>query len=203
MANWERGVHTWDETEDFLVSEASADLEGGEDVRPCLVAFRDEEPLFVAFLRSFVKGEYADPVIELVALAAPLFANRLAMSVGARAWSLDDPLPPVVPGVGDLRQRVLSITFAEEDGGGVSVRSVVVPFDHDGHSATWLPALRHPGGEGWIPSALALAIEHRADLATSVKEMRRQARRCVALGHLLALSPAVAEELDVGGVRPG
>lgn len=196
-------VQTWNETESYLIAEAGHDLEDGEDIRPCMVAFRDDKPLFVAFLRSFAKGAYDGPIVELLALAAPLDANRIAVSVGGRAWSLDDPVPPVVEGVGDLRQRVLCITIVEAMGVGVDVRSVVVPFTRTPCGVAWEPALRTAGGEGWMPSALRLAVEHRSEMSASRRDIRRQARRCVRLGHLLALGDGVATDLGLRGAVLG
>ena len=190
-------MQTWNETESYLIAEAGHDLTDSEDVRPCMVAFRDEEPLFVAFLRSFAKGAYDDPIVELLALAAPLDANRLAVSVAGRAWSFEDPVPPVVEGVGDLRQRVLCITVVEAQGPAVDVRSVVVPFFRTPEGLSWEPALRTAGGEGWIPSALRLAVEHRSQMSASRRDIRRQARRCVRLGHLLGFGPGVAADLGL------
>lgn len=201
VSTWGRGVQQWSDTESFLIAEADDDLQHDDDVRPCMVAFRDDEPLFVAFLRAFAKGQYADPIIELMALAAPLGANRLALSMGARAWSFDDPVPPVVDGVGDLRQRVLCITLAEEAATQVEVRTVLVPFSRTAGGTAWDAALHPPGGEGWITQALRLAIQRRADMAASQKDMRRQAQRCVRLGHLLALSEQAAGRLGLDGVR--
>lgn len=196
-------MRAWNEVESYLIQEASADLAEGEDIRPCLVAFRDDEPLFVAFLRSFAKGEYLDPVIELLSLAAPLSANRIALSVGGRAWSLHDPVPPVADGLGDLRQRVLCVTLVHEVGATVEVMSVIVPFVRTDDDVTWEPALRDAGGEGWIPSALRLAVERRADMRASRRDIRRQAQRCVRLGHLLAVGEDVAADLGLRGVSLG
>src|SRR5688572_44782 len=73
-------MQRWNDAESFLLAEAAADLTDSDDVSPCLVAFSGDELLLVAFLRSFAKGEYADPLIELLALTAPLGADRLALS---------------------------------------------------------------------------------------------------------------------------
>lgn len=186
----------WDDVEAYLVAEADLDLTESADVRPCLVAFAGDEPLLVAFLRSFAKGEYADPLIELLALAAPLGADRLALSIAARAWSLDDPVVPVVPGLGDLRQRVLTIHAVDGAGGNTAVTSALHPFTHEGGRTIWEAPLRHPGGEGWLVSALELAVERREALVASASDIRRQARRCVDLGHALALT-------DQGALRMG
>ncbi len=192
-------MQRWADVEDFLVDEAAADLVAGRDVRPCLVAFDSDEPLFVAFLRSFAKGCYDEPIIELLALAGPLGANRLALAVGGRAWSLDDPIPPVLDGVGDLRQRVLCITRVDGASGPVQTESALYPFATDGARVRWDPVVRQSAGKGWIPAALALAVQERAALTATAAEARRQARRCVELGHLLGLADAGAERLEMDG----
>jgi hypothetical protein len=90
-------IMQWDEVEQFMIAEAERDLEAGNEVRPCFAAFACEAPLVLAFLRPFPKGGYHDPLIELLALAAPLNADRLKLSLSGRAWSMDDPIPPVDP----------------------------------------------------------------------------------------------------------
>lgn len=191
-------MQRWSEVSAFLLQEAAADLADRGDIRPCLVAFAGEEPLFVAFLRSFDKGKYADPVIELLALAAPLGADRIAISLGGRAWSLHDPIPPVIPGGGDLRQRVLCTVTADGAGADVEVCGTVHPFTVAAGEVAWGDPVAHDGGDGWIPSALRLTVAHRRSLAASRADIRRQARRCVALGHLVGLAEGVAEQLRIG-----
>ena len=188
----------WNEVDEFLREEATADLEEAGDIRPSLVAFRGEEPLFVAFLRSFEKGRYADPIIELLALAGPLGADRLALSVGGRAWSLEDPIAPVLHGVGDLRQRVLCTISVDGAGGAITSEGSVHPFTLTADGAVrWEPAVRSAAAETWIRGALELAVERRASLRASERDIRRQARRCAALGHLIAFADGVAQELGL------
>ena len=179
-------MQRWEDLEQFLIDEAERDLQEGVDIRPCLVAFDGERPLMLGFLRSFERGHYDDPMIELLALAGPLGADRLMFSIGARAWSWDDPIPPVIDGVGDMRQRVLTITTAVANGETTEVSTALHPFTVKGNSVTWQDALRHPGGEGWITGALRVFVERRGELTASQREMRKQAKRCVALGHLVA-----------------
>src|SRR5687767_6035135 len=102
-------VGVWGDVEGFLLDEAAKDVALSDEVRPCLAAFAGDEPLLVAWWRPFPKGGYADPLIELLALACPLGADRVAQSLAGRATSLDDPIAPVVAGVGDLRQRVVHV----------------------------------------------------------------------------------------------
>lgn len=191
----------WSDVEQFLIAEAAADLEAGDPVRPCLVAFDGDEPLFTAFLRDFPKGDYDAPVIELLALAGPLGANRLALSIAGRAWSLEDPLPPVVDGLGDLRQRVVCVTLVDGTGAGVDVTSSLHPYDLTEGGVTWGAVARESRPQGWLTSALALVAERGAELSASVRDLRRQARRCVALGHLLGLSEVAARRMKLQPAR--
>jgi hypothetical protein len=189
----------WVEVRQFLLEEATCDLEADGEIRPCLAAFRHDQPLFVAFLRSFGAGEYADPVVELLALAAPLGADRLALSMGGRAWSLDDPIPPVLAGVGDLRQRVVCLVVVDGAAGSTTLSSTVHPFTLDAGAVRFHRAVGTDEGEGWTVSALRLAVERRAALAASNDDIRRQALRCVALGHLVGFGAAVASSLGLDG----
>src|SRR5687768_6452757 len=135
-------MQRWDDVEAFLLAEATADLTDGEDVAPCLVAFDSNELLLVAFLRSFAKGEYADPLIELMALTGPLGADRLALSIAGRAWSLDDPVVPVVPEVGDLRQRVLAVHRIDGTGPQTTATTALHPFTRVDGEPRWEPPVR-------------------------------------------------------------
>ncbi len=200
-------MQRWDEVEQWLKEEAEADLLAGQDsARPCLAAYRGHEPLFVAFLRRFEKGRYHDAVIELLALAIPLQANQLAMSMTGRAWSLDDPIVPVSE-EGDLRQRVLMIESADSTSGAVESLSVIFPFEQTAPGAPlrWGDRIAHGGAQGWIPGALRIAVQpetHRRMHSTDA-DMRQQAARIQHLGHLLALAPSVSTRLRLAVRRRG
>jgi len=185
----------WEERQEFLMEEAAFDLECGVDVRPGFVAFAGPELLFVAFLRSFLKGHHMDAVIELLALAAPLDADRLAMSIGARAWSLDDPIPPVLPGVGDLRQRVLVIEEVDGSTGRPRARSVAHPWTLEKGHVRWSEPLESTEMMSPLSQTLQLAVRRRRQLATDTTSIRAQAERCARLGHLIALAEPVNDRL--------
>ncbi len=195
-------MERWEDVEQFLLDEAAEDLGDGQDIRPCLVAFADDQPLLLAFLRPFRKGGYADPITELIALAAPLGADRLAVSIGARAWSLDDPIPPVVHGVGDLRQPVLVVEQADGSRGAARGASSAYPYDLAKGQVTWGTPIRQPGNDGWISRALTVSIDHRQHITGPVAEIRRQADRCTRLGHMVAFAPAVWDRLGLPAPAP-
>ena len=186
----------WEDVEQLLIDEAAADLEATGEIRPCLAAFVGDDPLALAFVRPFERGRYHDALLELLALVVPLGADRLALSMGGRAWSLDDPMPPVIRGVGDLRQRVVVITRVDGAGPEVTCGSSLHPFDCDGQSVTWGTTLRERG-EGWIADAMEVLVRDREQMRCPVAKVVSQLHRCMTLGHVVALSPAAQEWLDV------
>ena len=221
-------MQRWADAERVLVELAELELagrelaEGSETVTPCLMAFAGEQLRFTAFLREFDKGAYHSPMIELLALATPLDADRLAFAISGRAWSLRDPIAPVTDDV-DLRQRVLCIELVDGTRGRPQRTSVLLPFDllpllpgasaEPGPPGTLGPLQRPvwgerqalPGGEGWIGSALALAVSTRARrrMRAPDAEIARQARRVGLLGHELYLEEALAERLVRAAPFPG
>ncbi len=188
----------WEDVDQLFVRTATSDLEYEGQVRPCLVAFAGAALRFIAFVRPFAKGQYADPLIELLALAGPLDADRLALSISGRAWSMEDPIPPVTAGA-DLRQRALVCEFVDGAYGRPRSRSVLHPFEYGGEQVAWGERIELPGGaQGWVAEVLRVAVRDRRKLAAPIDEIRKQAERCVRLGHDLYLSPPVAERLWMG-----
>ena len=190
---------TWESIEGFLIADAEHGLRATDEAAPCLVAFAGSTPLLLAHVRPFSKGEYHGPLVELLALAAPLGADRLMLSITGRAWSLGDPIPPVDPELGDLRQRVLTVESVD----GVARRprsaTLILPFERGEDTVRWGEPVRMSGAEGWIPEALTRAVRMRRSFRdASVGAVRQQLLRCADLGHTVALGAAVVERL--GGV---
>lgn len=198
-------ANRWEDVEDLLFDGARADVEDccGE-VHPCLVAFAGPHLRFIADVRPFPKGQYHHPLIELLALAMPLDADRLALSLSGRASSLDDPIAPVLPGGPDLRQRVVILHFVDGARGRPRVHTVFHPFDRDDDGATtWQAALRLDDEPlGWIPEVLRVSAQQRGKLRASDARIREQAERCVTLGHDLFLPPDLGARLRPAANRP-
>lgn len=164
------------------------------DPAPHLAAFAGDRLLVVIRLRPFAPGAYRGPLVEALALALPLGADRVSLALPGRAWSLDDPVPPVTDGT-DLRQRVLTQVSVDGHGPGrPGVRMALHPFDADtaAGSLDWAAAIDPGPGEGWITDALATLVAAREDVATggSADERRCQVTRLEALGHLVVLTAA-------------
>ena len=188
-------MQRWDEIEQFLCEEAARNLVADEPARPCVVGFRGEDPLMVAFLRPHAKGAYADPMIEVLSIAGALQADRMMASFSGRAWSWDDPIPPVLPGVGDLRQRVVTIHRVDAADGTLQARDVLLPFEVVEGAVVWGDRLEHEAAEGWIPAALRATVEQRAAMAVPDRDIAQQVLRCDRLGHLVGLSADVSARL--------
>lgn len=165
------------------------------DPAPHLLGYRGPALLTMIRLRPFDPGAYQGPLVEALALALPLGADRISVALAGRAWSLDNPVPPVAPGA-DLRQRVL--TQVTVDGHGderPQLRMTLHPFD----TATaaggilWRSPIDPGPGEGWIPDALVTLVAARHDVGggdPTAPQLGRQVRRLEELGHEVVLTGA-------------
>lgn len=178
-----------------------ADLDA-PDPAPHLAAYAGDELLVLVRLRPFAPGAYQGPLVEALALALPMGADRVSLALPGRAWSLDDPVPPVTAGA-DLRQRVLTqVTVDGHQSGHPDVRMALHPFCIDGATPgtglQWEASIDPGPGEGWIPDALATLIDARDDIAAGggIDERRRQVARLQELGHLVVLTAAGRDRLS-------
>lgn len=194
----------WDEVAGYLRSEAELDLRATGEVRPCLAGFRGDRGLALAWLRPFEKGAYHDPLLELVALFVPLGIDRLALSLGGRAWSMLDPIPPV-SAAGDLRQRVLVVQQVDGHRRRAELTTHVHPFALDDDVVRWQDPIDLGPGEGWIAGLLHVAVDRRHELGGPAEEVATQAARCAELGHMLAFERETAQRLglETSGVAGG
>jgi hypothetical protein len=181
-------ANRWEDAEDLLVACAEDDLREEGTVQPALVAFAGASLRFVAWVRPFEKGRYAQPLTELFALAAPLDCDRLMLSMSGRAWSLDDPIPPVSREA-DLRQPVLLLYVVDGADPPTRRSGVMRPFDLGPDGPVWAERRVLGPGEGWIPQAMAAVVACRDRLRAPVEEIARQATRVARLGHDLHLPP--------------
>lgn len=180
--------------EDLARRMVELDVDLGDEPRHRLVAYLGEEPLVAIDLRPFPPGGIQAPMVEAIAGVLALGADGLAAALPGRAWSMEDPLPPVTDD-GDLRQRVLMLTTARAGG---TAHSWILPFDLDDGHLTWHTAvLEDDACEGWVPHALGIATEAGWD--PDIDAAIGQLGRCTALGHTVMLAPAGAAVLDVDG----
>ena len=192
----------WDGRHGFFKAEATKDLLADAEVRGVLAAFLGEDPVCLIFLRSWAQGQHVDAVIEALALAVQLGADRVAVALPGRAWSLDDPIPPVLDGIGDLRQRVLVIDEADGTVHPPRVLSSAHAFDIDGTGpkprVRWGAPITATGATGLISEALEIWVRERAIWDhLSDDALARRAAQCTASGHLVAVAPVVARRLGL------
>lgn len=185
----------WEDVEELLVAAAADDLERHDDVVPAMVAFADDEVLFVAWTRPFPPGEHHAAVLEICALATALGADRVGMSFGARVWSLEDPIPPVAP-EGDLRQRAVTVHLVDGRAEPPGAVHALHPFDAVDGAVRWHPRMEHGELEGWIPDVLrqvAAPVRRTVRLEHQVLTLLRWLTE---LGHDVHLGVAVGRRLD-------
>ncbi|WP_341254012.1 hypothetical protein, partial [Euzebya pacifica] len=188
----------WEDQHQLLADLAVGDLRDGLDIRPTMVAFDAAGSLFLATVRPFDKGRHHDAIIEVGALAMALRANRLAISLGGRAWSRDDPIPPVLPDVGDLRQRVLVVHSVDAAAGRPECRTTVWPVrgERGDDDVSLGDPVASDDGVGWVIDAMSIMVDPRNQEDVDEEEIGQQVIRCDRLGHQLAWSGPGLVRLD-------
>lgn len=185
---------TWNTVTTHLRDLAALDIARDGQVRPTLLAFDRDEFLGGIELRSAPDHDRDSPLIEAIALAVPLGADRLAFLAGGRAWSLDDPIPPVSEDA-DLRQPIAIVLRVERRRNGEArTHSTLLPYARDPAGTVAFhdeQLLDDGGGEGWIARYLEVAVTHCGELGgDDPLDVGRQAVRLVRLGHGLLVPSA-------------
>lgn len=190
---------TWTHATMLLLGSAADDLEAGAAPSPTVAAYRGDDPLAVTTLRPFGPGELLQALIEILALLIPLGADRVALSVTGRAWSPDNPVSTGDDEV-DRRAHVLVLTFADAHGRACSTRTEVHPFEQETHGWCFDPPLEpgKPPAAAGVEDALAALLDDRADVVASTTDrmVAAQLGRVLLLGHLIALAPDAAADLE-------
>lgn len=173
----------------MLRAEAEVEIATIGGIGMCLLAAEGGTPLFVAASRPYAKGRYRDPLIELITLAFGLGADQLAVGVGARAWSLEDPIAPVTDGA-DLRQTVLVVTTADAHGRLVpTMGGSIHPYELVDRTVAWRDPVDVGAGEGWITDALRILLTHRNSPDAPTVDPQDQLERCLERGHRIGITP--------------
>ena len=194
----------WQDTAALLTSLAEMDLRAHGAVQPCLAVFAGEDPLVLVFVRPFPPGGYHQPMIEVCALAGALGADRLLLSMSGRAWSLDDPVPPVLDDPDDpvdLRQQVLMLHTVDASTGDGTCTTVLHPFTMEGDAPTFADPIEMGRGEGWIARVLETTVTGRDELRAHPDGVLEQLTRCCELGHEVAVGPGLPGRLEAAAQR--
>jgi hypothetical protein len=192
----------WDDATDHLLALATFDLEDGLPPRPTLVGYAGDAPVALVGLRPFGPGEVTGVLAELLGLVVPLGVDRVALALPGRAWSLDDPIPPVVGDL-DLRRTVLTVLTADgHDGVPARLDGWLVPYDRDALGAPRWGDGQHvgpPDGPATeVLRGLAAARGGRpgtSPAAPATADTVVRFARCVLAGHAISLAPEVADRL--------
>ena len=182
---------TWQQLAELARDLAAIDVHNEGMVRPTLYGFCGNELLAGIELRSHPAGGYEAPLVEALALLVPAGADRLAFLGSGRAWSLDDPVPPVCD-EGDLRQQIAVLLAADRHHRDrPALSSTLMPFRCTDGEVDWSEPVHlddHPGGP--LPVILTAALTGTPDTALGEVTLGRQALRLARLGHTLQLPGA-------------
>lgn len=190
----------WNEAEDFLFEEAMRDLDHGAHARPCMLAFRGDEPIFCAYLRDLRSDEtdWRQPVFELTVLAAGMSVDRVAISFSGRATSLADPIPPVTDGV-DLRQQVVVVQRIDGHGQRAAGVSVVAGYERTSDGVVFGERYEMAEDQGWITQLIVTAVATRHHLSASREEIAEQVSLCALRGHTIAFGQRTVQRFGLDG----
>ena len=192
---------TWEEVEELLLVGAESDLHAGFTPLPTLAAFSGEEAVALCVLRPLDERGPVPALVELLALLLPCDVDRLALLLPGRAWSLDDPIAPVCD-AGDLRTPVVVLITADGTQRPCRPRSRVLRIDTTADGSPGLEAceLAEPWEmEAPVVDALRILLDERDKLGPQAEqaELVAQLGRVVLLGHELALSPRLTDQLTL------
>lgn len=172
----------WSTVSATLRELAARDLRRGPGVRPRLLAFAGEEPLVGIDLPTHGTASLSARLVEALALALPLGADRLALLVGGHARWSDDAT------AGSPVLVVLRVE-ARADGAAGPVPALVIPYARRGDGVTWHDGLRADDrAPSRLQRLLVAALDARSALASRPPDaVGRQARRLLRRGHGLRL----------------
>lgn len=178
---------TWTCVEELTTRLVRDDIETVGWVAPTVLGFDGDDLIGVVELRAHPAGGTEQPLLEALALLVPLGCDRLVFLASGRAWSLDDPVPPVTDEL-DLRQQVVVAYLVDaHDRSRPTARSLLHPFSADGRSVIWdEPVEVTDQAMGSIPAMLELLAGAKVSEAEDELTLGRQALRLLRLGHNLA-----------------
>jgi hypothetical protein len=175
----------WHEVEDWLRDVAHEDVLETGGIRPTLVAFAGARPLLMARWRAFERGGGHAALIELLTLAMPMGADRLAVSIGGNGWSYARERSTDWPYPRDDRRQILMTAVVDGTTAGGRPRCTLTPFEHRDSTVQWGDPLVSDEVEGWLVDMLSTPHEAVPSVPATVEDLTATAMRCIAQGHEL------------------
>ncbi len=193
---------TWEDVDELLLVGAETDLRAGYAPLPTLAAFAGDHLVALCVLRPFDARGPVPALVEVLALLLPCGVDRLALLLPGRAWSLDDPIPPVCED-GDLRARVVVVVRADGTRRPCRPLTRVLSVDSgpdgdlDLDRTCRIPDTTEVAAP--VVDAVRILLDERDGLggAAEAGALVAQLGRVVLLGHELTLSPELTDRLTL------
>lgn len=176
--------HHWDDRLAAVVAWCEIDHELDGAPLPRLLGYVEDELVVIIDLRPFPSGGFESAFGEAAAAVLGMGCTGVVAAMAGRAWSLDDPIPPVVDMI-DFRQRVVTVTAVRR---GDPPELVILPFELPDADLRWLPRVGPRRDDSWIGQGLDVAVT--TGLGATVDEAADQLARCIRLGHRVAIAEA-------------
>lgn len=209
----------WDEVELDLKVETMLALDEGAVPAPLLVAFDERDQVAVVGLRPFDPEGVLQALVEVLALLLPLGTRRVALGLPGRVRDVEGPGGPE-PGTAAPPEAgvapppdggpILVVATGGLDGDAeVRLGARVLPLAHDGACWQWRDdeAIDIDAHAWDVTRALGALLDPDAGMVDrgvrDRAELQAQLARCLLLGHTVALSGEVADELEPDRLAAG
>jgi hypothetical protein len=175
-------MQDWNDVDAWLRDVADHDLAATGGVRPTLVAFAAHRPLLMVRCRAFAPVDGAAALREMLDIAVPMGADRVAVSFGGTARTDGGEVGTPTRGLDARVSEILLIAVAERMDGGVDLRCALHPLGRGGYGRAARSTGPDPVG-GWLARMLtdALAVAPVVPLPPAVIAAR--VTHSITLGH--------------------
>lgn len=162
-----------------LTGLAGAELAEGGAIVPTVVGGTDTPKALVS-LPAFAAGEHLAALLPALSLLWALGCSRIIASFTGRAWSLKDPIAPVLEDGADMRQHVLIIA----DVTAAEATTHIIPID--GRELRTAETITTSGVRGHIVEMMRTVVTGDSpDPADAVLLLIEQEQRMTASGYTI------------------
>jgi hypothetical protein len=178
-------MQDWNDVDAWLRDIADRDLAATGGVRPTLVAFTAHRPLLMVRCRAFAPGDGAAALREMLDIAVPMGADRVAVSFGGTARTYGGGVGSPTRGPDAEVSETLLIAVAERRDGCVDLRCALHPLGRGGGRPA-RPTGPDPVG-GWLARMLTDTLEVAPVVPLPPAVIAARAAQSITLGHELHL----------------
>ena len=180
----EPDMQDWNDVEEWLRDVAGHDVAATGGVRPTLVAFAAHRPLLMVRCRGFAPGDGPAALREMLDIAVPMGADRVAVSFGGTAQTDGGGVSAVAGGPDATVREILLIAVAERSDDSVDLRCALHPLEPGGCGRAARSTGPDPVG-GWLAWMLTDALAGAPAVPRPAAVIAARVTQSITLGHEL------------------